>query len=221
MKAKYLLLIFLITSLGVLSCSDEEVEPVGEVSTDVLIPFSDTFTVSRKRTVYSGGNVDDSFNIESRIKTTTTFDGQKWYGYSDDAVVFFTNKPDGVHILYRPLERQSLIYKYPAIDNDSYTTFTFQGSGRDVDAFDEDNITNFEIITMETNATLTLPSTGETFTGLIHFRKPVTTASTKGDIAPADWFFKPGIGAVYFASYTDNTLTTLQLEEEFLEIISN
>jgi hypothetical protein len=73
---------------------------------------------------------------------------------------------------------------------------------------------------MDTDATVTL-STGKVYTGLLHVRKPTITVSTKGGIAPADWYFKPGVGVILFKVYTENSLTTLQLEEEFLEIISN
>ena len=221
MKINVLTAIIISSVVGALSCSNETVGPDEEVPSDVLIPLSDTYETLRKRTVYVDGKVDTTFNYESGVTKSIMFNGSKWYGYTEDAIVFFTNKPDGFHILHRPLEKQSLLYKYPAVAGESYDTFTFQGSSNDIDAFDENNITAFEMLIIDNNATVTQPTTGITYTGLLHVQKPTATVSTKGRIAPAEWYIKPGTGTVLFRSYSDNSLTTLQLEEEFLEIISN
>lgn len=218
---KYLILPILIFATFFSACnSSDNITPDIEPA-ESIIPLSDTYRVLRKRTVYANSRIDTTFNYEAGVASSITFEGAKWYGYSEDAVVFYRNKPDGLYILHLPSEKQALLYKYPATNGDIYRTFNFQGSSKDLDNFDENNITEFDMIIINTNATVTLPSTGETMTGLLHVRKPTASIGTKSNISPADWYLKPGVGSVFFQSYTDNSLTNIQLQEEYLRTVAD
>ena len=139
LKVNHFLLLSLLSSILLLSCSDPT-EP--NSSPSVLIPLKIGNTWNYSRTVYDSlGFVLYTWNINSSIQRDTIINYTKWYGLTDaPGSVYFTNKSDGYWALqtivpnYFLNDTSYIIYKYPTQVGDIYGD---PETPREVEAVDE------------------------------------------------------------------------------------
>ncbi len=100
-----------VTFISACNSSDNITPDIGLAES--IIPLSDTYQTLRKRTVYANNRIDTTFNYAAGVASSITYEGAKWFGYSEDAVVFYRNKPDGLYILTFTFGETSTIIQIP------------------------------------------------------------------------------------------------------------